>query len=193
MNPITDNAAPPEGVGAPPPFAEAPATTGHPGGEFLSFRLGDEEYGIDILKVQEIRSYSHPTRIANAPAYLKGVVNLRGVIVPIIDLRLKLNLSSAAYDQFTVVIVLSVAQRVVGVVVDAVQDVLRLDPSQIREAPDFNSAVDEAFVLGIGTLAAPEASSDAGQASVAARMLILVDIERLVAASDVGLVLSDVH
>ena len=107
------------------------------GGEFLTFRLGAEEYGIDILRVQEIRSYEQPTRIANAPAFIKGVVNLRGVIVPIIDLRLKLNCDTAEYNTFTVVVVLNVRGRVVGAVVDSVSDVLALTPAQIRTAVRF--------------------------------------------------------
>ena len=94
--------------------------------EFLAFKLGNEEYGIDILRVQEIRSYEKPTRIANAPEFIKGVVNLRGVIVPIIDMRLKLKLEQAHYDHFTVVIVLNIGQRVMGMVVDAVSDVITL-------------------------------------------------------------------
>ncbi len=103
--------------------------------EFVTFRLGTEEYGIDILRVQEIRSYEEPTRIANAPAFIKGVINLRGVIVPIIDLRLKFALDSAEYNTSTVVIVLNVAARTVGVVVDAVSDVLELAAPARRPAP----------------------------------------------------------
>jgi purine-binding chemotaxis protein CheW len=111
-------------------------------GEFLTFRLGAEEYGIDILRVQEIRSYEPPTRIANAPSFIKGVVNLRGVIVPIIDLRLKLNCDTAEYNDFTVVIVLNVRGRVVGAVVDSVSDVLELSHEQIKPAPELSSSVD---------------------------------------------------
>jgi purine-binding chemotaxis protein CheW len=144
------------------------------GGEFLTFRLGAEEYGIDILKVQEIRSYEPPTRIANAPAFIKGVVNLRGVIVPIVDLRLKLGCDTADYNTFTVVIVLNVKGRVVGAVVDSVSDVLALDNDSIKAAPEIQSAVDMGFITGIG--------------SVADRMLILLDIEGLMASQDMGLV-----
>jgi len=158
----------------------------HTGGEFLSFRLGAEEYGIEILKVQEIRSYTQPTRIANAPAYIKGVVNLRGVIVPIVDLRLKLALEHAEYNEFTVVIVLSVAHRVVGIVVDSVRDVLRLEPGQIRPAPEFNNAVDAGVIVGIGTLK-EGGQRGAEEAASEDRMLILLNIERLIAASDIGL------
>lgn len=141
--------------------------------EYLTFRLGEEEYGIDILKVQEIRGYEQPTRIANAPSFVKGVVNLRGVIVPIVDLRLKFQLGSAEYNDFTVVIILNLGARVVGVVVDSVSDVMELSPEQIRPAPDVGSAVDSAFITGLGTL------ND--------RMLILVEIERLMAAADMAL------
>ncbi len=144
------------------------------GGEFLTFRLGAEEYGIDILKVQEIRSYEPPTRIANAPPFIKGVVNLRGVIVPIVDLRLKLGCPSADYNDFTVVIVLNVKGRVVGAVVDSVSDVLALDSEAIRAAPEMNSQVDMGFITGIG--------------SVDKRMLILLDIEGLMASHEMGLV-----
>jgi purine-binding chemotaxis protein CheW len=144
------------------------------GREFLTFRLGAEEYGIDILKVQEIRGYDAVTQIANAPAFIKGVTNLRGIIVPIIDLRLKFNLGRADYDQFTVVIILNLSGRVVGIVVDSVSDVLSLASEHIRPAPAFGSAVDTYYVTGIGALDS--------------RMLILVDIERLMSSADMGLV-----
>ena len=142
--------------------------------EFLSFRLGAEEYGIDILKVQEIRSYEQPTRIANAPSFIKGVVNLRGVIVPIVDLRLKLACETAEYNSFTVVIVLNVRGRVVGAVVDSVSDVLELGAGTIKPAPEMSTAVDTSFITGIG--------------SVNDRMLILMDIEGLMSSSDMGLI-----
>jgi purine-binding chemotaxis protein CheW len=142
--------------------------------EFLAFKLGAEEYGIDILRVQEIRSYEEPTRIANAPSFIKGVVNLRGVIVPIVDMRLKFNLEQAHYDSFTVVIVLNIGKRVVGMVVDAVSDVITLTQEQLRPVPSFNSAIASDHLLGIGALDQ--------------RMLILVDIEKLMADADMGLV-----
>jgi len=142
--------------------------------EFLAFKLGAEEYGIDILRVQEIRSYEEPTRIANAPAFIKGVVNLRGVIVPIVDMRLKFNLESASYDSFTVVIVLNIGHRVVGMVVDAVSDVITLTPEQLRPVPEFTSAIATDHLLAIG--------------SIDQRMLILVDIEKLMTSPDMGLV-----
>ena len=144
------------------------------GGEFLTFRLGAEEYGIDILKVQEIRSYEAPTRIANAPSFIKGVVNLRGVIVPIVDLRLKLGCDSNDYNSFTVVIVLNVRGRVVGAVVDSVSDVLELSRESIKPAPEMASAVDTSFITGIS--------------SVNERMLILMDIEGLMASAEMGLI-----
>jgi purine-binding chemotaxis protein CheW len=144
------------------------------GAEFLSFRLGSEEYGIDILKVQEIRGYDAVTRIANTPEFLKGVINLRGTIVPIIDLRIKFGLGSPVYDEFTVVIILNVASRIVGVVVDSVSDVLTLTDEQMRPAPEFSAAFDTQYVIGLG--------------AIEERMLILVDIEKLISSRDMGLV-----
>ena len=152
--------------------ASAPAITAIR--EFLAFKLGAEEYGIDILRVQEIRSYEEPTHIANAPAFVKGVVNLRGVIVPIIDMRLKFNLEQANYDSFTVVIVLNIGKRVMGMVVDAVSDVITLTPEQLRPVPEFNSAIASDHLLAIG--------------AVQERMLILVDIEKLMSSAEMGLV-----
>ena len=146
-------------------------------GEYLTFRLGGEEYGIDILRVQEIRSYEPPTRIANAPAFIKGVVNLRGVIVPIVDLRLKLGCESAEYNGFTVVIVLNVRGRMVGAVVDSVSDVLELGADHIKPAPELASGIDSGFITGIGSVKNGDAE----------RMLILMDIEGLMSAADMGL------
>jgi purine-binding chemotaxis protein CheW len=147
-------------------------------GEHLSFRLGAEEYGLDILKVQEIRSYEAVTRIANAPPYIKGVLNLRGVIVPIVDLRLKLGLADAQYNALTVVIVMNVADRVIGIVVDSVSDVLALAPEQIKPAPKFGGLVDADFITGIGTARNGDQE----------RMLILTDVDRLLMGADMGLV-----
>ncbi len=115
--------------------------------EYLTFRLDQEEYGIDILKVQEIRGYEQPTRIANAPAFIKGVVNLRGTIVPIVDMRLKFNCARADYNSFTVVIILNLRDRVVGIVVDSVSDVMELSAENIRSAPDVESAIDNGCIL----------------------------------------------
>jgi purine-binding chemotaxis protein CheW len=152
----------------------AAKSNGHAGpNEFLTFTLGGEEYGIEILKVQEIRGYEKPTTIANAPPFIKGVINLRGTIVPIVDMRVKFNLGSAAYNAFTVVIILNVAGRVVGIVVDSVSDVITLAPEQLRPAPEFSSDLETAYILGLGTL---------GE-----RMLILMDIERLMGSREMGL------
>jgi purine-binding chemotaxis protein CheW len=141
--------------------------------EYLTFRLGEEEYGIDILKVQEIRGYEQPTRIANAPSFIKGVVNLRGVIVPIIDMRLKFGLGSAEYNDFTVVIILNLGARVVGMVVDSVSDVMELSPEQIRDTPEIDSVVDSSYITGLGTLNG--------------RMLILIAIEKLMGTAEMAL------
>ena len=138
------------------------------------FKLGEEEYGIDIQKVQELRGYDAVTRIANAPDYIKGVVNLRGIIVPIIDMRIKFKLGDPTYDQFTVVIVLNIGGRVVGMVVDSVSDVITLTGEQIKPAPEMGSVLDADYLIGLGTLDE--------------RMLILVDIDRLMSSDEMGLV-----
>jgi purine-binding chemotaxis protein CheW len=148
----------------------------HAGGEFLTFRLGAEEYGIDILRVQEIRSYEPPTRIANAPAHIKGVVNLRGVIVPIVDLRLMLGCANAEFNQLTVVVVLNVAGSVVGAVVDSVSDVMELAAQAIQSAPAISPANQADHITGIGTIKTEQGT----------RMLILLDIEGLMASSGVA-------
>jgi len=142
--------------------------------EFLTFTLGEEEYGIDILRVKEIRGCDAVTRIANAPDYIKGVINLRGTIVPIVDMRIRFNLGKAEYNQFTVVIILNVAGRVVGMVVDSVSDVITLGPEQVKPAPEFGAALDTQYIIGLGT--AEE------------RMLILVDIEKLMTGQEMNLV-----
>ncbi|MEF7613341.1 chemotaxis protein CheW [Aquincola sp. MAHUQ-54] len=145
--------------------------------EVLSFKLGAEEYGIDILKVQEIRGYEPPTRIAHAPAFFKGVVNLRGVIVPIIDLRARFGLDNVEIDAFTVVIILNIAGRTVGIVVDAVSDVLEMPPERIQPAPEFNALIDASYIHGLGSVTMGDTE----------RMLILMDIERLMSSADMGL------
>ena len=147
---------------------------GGAGREFLTFLLGDAEYGIDILKVQEIRGYESATPIANAPAFIKGVINLRGNIVPIIDLRIKFNLGSVEYNALTVVIILNVSDRVIGVVVDGVSDVLSLKPAEIKPPPEFGAAFNTEYLIGLGT---------GGE-----RMLILVDIEKLMTSRELGLI-----
>ncbi|MBW8828800.1 MAG: chemotaxis protein CheW [Burkholderiales bacterium] len=162
-------------IGSPPVHA--------PPRECLTFRLGAEEYGIDILRVQEIRGYEPPTRIADAPAFVKGVLNLRGVIVPIVDLRLKFGFENAGFDAITVTVVLNVAGRTVGAVVDSVSDVIQLNSDQIKPAPEFNTAVDASYITGIGALKQGEVD----------RMLILVDIEQLMTSADMGLLRANLH
>ena len=151
--------------------------------EYLSFKLGLEEYGIDILKVQEIRGYEQPTRIANAPHFIKGVVNLRGVIVPIVDMRLRFGLPDVKYDAFTVVIILNVAHRTVGMVVDSVSDVLELPAGQIKPAPEFNGAIESTYITGLGTIKHGDDE----------RMLILMDIEQMMTSPDMGLMDAVLH
>ena len=142
--------------------------------EFLTFTLGKEEYGIDILKVQEIRGYDSVTTIANSPEFIKGVINLRGIIVPIVDMRIKFHLGNIEYNEFTVVIILNIENRVVGMVVDGVSDVITLTEAQIKPAPAFGAAFDTEYLTGLGT--------------IDQRMLILVDIEKLMTSSDMELV-----
>ncbi len=144
---------------------------------YLSFRLGREEYGIDILKVQEIRSYAEPTRMAGAPAFIRGVINLRGDIVPVVDLRLRFGLAEARQDGSTVVIVLNVARRVIGIVVDAVSEVIELHAGQLRPAPAFAANLDTDFIEGLAAIPA-----DGGE-----RLLIVTDIERLMLSPSMGL------
>lgn len=149
-------------------------SVGVTGREYLTFTLGDEEYGIDILMVQEIRGYETVTKIANLPDFIKGVINLRGVIVPVIDMRIKFQLDNVIYNPFTVVIVLNVCGRVIGMVVDGVSDVIALTPEQIHATPEFGSSLDTQYLIGLGT--------------VDERMIILVDIERLMASKDMELI-----
>ncbi|MDP1979173.1 MULTISPECIES: chemotaxis protein CheW [Undibacterium] len=141
--------------------------------EVLSFTLGDEEYGTDLQKVQEIRGYDAVTQIANMPDHFKGVINLRGVIVPIVDMRIQLNLGTPTYDQFTVVIILNFGARIIGMVVDSVSDVITLTPDQIKPAPAMGTNISCDYLIGLGT--------------VNERMLILVDIARLMSQVDIGL------
>lgn len=152
------------------------ATTVSPaaGGEFLTFALGGEEYGIDILRVQEIRGYELATVMPNAPAFIKGVVNLRGTIVPIVDMRIKFDFPEVQYTASTVVIVVNVASRVIGLVVDRVSDVVALSPEQVKPAPDFTAHFGSRYILGLG--------------AVEEHMLILLDIEQLISSSDMGLI-----
>ena len=148
-------------------------STTEPVQEFLTFTLGNEEYAIDILRVQEISGYDQVTAIANSPPFIKGVINLRGSIVPIVDLRIKFNLPSVTYDQFTVVIILNVLNRIVGIVVDSVSDVLALMPNEIKPAPEFGGSFDTQYLMGLAT--------------VEERMLILVNIEQLMSSQEMAL------
>jgi len=152
---------------------EQPDGADAPVGEYLTFTLGGEEYGIDILKVQEIRGYDAVTKIANAPDFIKGVINLRGAIVPIVDLRIKFSLGRVEYNEFTVVIILHVNQRVVGIVVDGVSDVITLQDGQINPVPDLVAGIDTRYLVGLGC--------------IDQRMLILVDIERLMTSREMQL------
>ena len=149
-------------------------TTGSGSRELLTFTLGKEEYGIDILKVQEIRGYDAVTTIANSPEFIKGVINLRGIIVPIIDMRIKFSLGNVTYNELTVVIILNVAKRVMGIVVDGVSDVIALTPDQIKSAPEFSASLDMQYITGVGT--------------VDHRMIIVMDIEKLMTSRDMDLV-----
>jgi purine-binding chemotaxis protein CheW len=145
----------------------APKTRATMPNEYLAFTLGAEEYGVDIQKVQEIRGYDRVTRIASAPAHVKGIVNLRGMIVPIIDMRIKLGLGEPTYNQFTVVIILTIGDSIKGMVVDSVSDVTTLTPEQIKPAPEMGGA-GNSHVLGLATI------DD--------RMLILVDLDTMMAS-----------
>ena len=144
------------------------------GGQYLTLRLGGEEYAIDILRVQEIRSYEEPTRMVNAPSFIKGVINLRGVIVPIVDVRIKLKIDTVNYDEFTVVIILNIRGTVLGAVVDAVSDVVTLTTQSIKSAPQFETSIDSRFITGL--------------AHLGERMLIVMNMDALMSNSEMGLV-----
>lgn len=148
-------------------------------GEYLTFVLGNEQYGIEILKVQEIRGYDAVTQIANMPAFIKGVVNLRGKIVPIVDLRIKFNLGKVEYNEFTVVIILNLSGRIVGIVVDGVSDVRELSEEHLREVPALVTRIDTKYIVGLAT--------------IEQEMLILVDIERLMTSDEMELMEGVVH
>jgi purine-binding chemotaxis protein CheW len=148
-------------------------------GQYLTLRLGREEYAIDILRVQEIRSYEEPTRMVNAPSFIKGVVNLRGVIVPIIDLRMKLQLDKVEYNDFTVVIILNVRGTVIGAVVDSVSDVVTLGVDMLKPAPQFDTTMDTRFITGL--------------ANVGERMLIVMNMEALMSNAEMGMLDATTH
>lgn len=150
-----------------------------PTSEYLTFVLGKESYGIEILKVQEIRGYDQVTKIANTPDFIKGVINLRGRIVPIVDLRIKFHIGQVEYNELTVVIILNLDGRIVGIVVDGVSDVMGLKSSQIRNVPDIVALIDTKYVTGL--------------ASVEDKMFILVNIEQLMNSPEMGLVEHVIH
>jgi purine-binding chemotaxis protein CheW len=150
------------------------ATTREATREVLVFVLGGEEYCVDILKVQEIRGYEKVTPIPSAPAYLKGVVNLRGAIVPVIDLRVKFGMAEPRYDSFTVVVILRLAGRVVGIVVDGVSDVVQLAASDVKAAPQLGAMVDSSFLAGLATQNE--------------RMILLLDIEKFLSSGEMNLI-----
>ncbi len=139
--------------------------------QYLTFNLADEYYGVDILKVQEIKGYTTVTRIPNTPDYLKGVLNLRGTIVPIVDLRMKFGMGTTDPTPFTVMVVVNVRNRIMGFMVDAVSDVLDLNARNIQPPPELGSAVDITFVAGIGN------AND--------RLVTLLDIDRVLTEDEV--------
>jgi purine-binding chemotaxis protein CheW len=140
------------------------------GGQYLTFTLGKEEYGVEILKVQEIRGYSPVTPIPNTPSYIRGVMNLRGTIIPVVDLRTKLSMVEAVYNQFTVIIVVMVGTKIVGLIVDSVSDVLNISTSDIQATPDFGAEVDARFIQGL--------------AKAEKKLVALLDIDKVVRGED---------
>ncbi len=140
------------------------------GSQFLTFQLGDELYGVDILRVQEIKGYTTVTKIPNTPPHIKGVLNLRGTIVPIIELRTKFGMPTIEYTLFTVIVVVVIQEKIMGLVVDAVSDVLNIDKKDIQPPPQFGAKVDVSFLNGIGK------SGD--------KLVALLDMDRLLSDSD---------
>jgi purine-binding chemotaxis protein CheW len=140
--------------------------------QYLTFTLGDEHYGIEILKVQEIKGHSGITPIPNTPPYLKGIMNLRGTVIPVVDLRTRFSLDAQEYTKFTVIIVVTVGQKIVGLVVDAVSDVLDIPHAQVRPAPDLGARTDTRFISGL--------------ANVGEKLVVLLDIERLLSENDMA-------
>ena len=141
--------------------------------EYLAFSLGGEEYAVNILQVQEIRAYERVTRIANMPAFIKGVMNLRGAVVPVVDLRVRFNVGAAEYGPSTIVIVINIGPRTIGMVVDGVSDVVILKPSDVRPAPQIAGVLSAEFLEGVAILDK--------------RMLIIVDINGLMSSKEMGL------
>lgn len=153
---------------------------GGDGQQYLTFMLAGEEYGVDILRVQEIKGWDHVTKIPNTPEYIRGVINLRGTIVPIIDLRLRFSLEHLEYGATTVVIVVNVLssennkERIMGIVVDAVSDVYNIDNADLKDAPDFGTAVDTNFLKGLTT--------------VNEKMVILLDIDHMCNSAELKII-----
>jgi len=139
------------------------------GDQYLTFALGEEQYGVEILRVQEIKGYTGVTRIPNTPNYVKGVLNLRGTIVPIVDLRMKFGMEQQEYDKKTVIIVVEVKGRIMGIIVDAVSDVMNIAAKDIQPAPEFGSMVDVGFINGIG--------------SYGEKLVAFLDIDRVLSVS----------
>lgn len=150
--------------------------------EFLTFELGKEEYAVEILRVQEIRGWENPDPLPNVPSYIKGVVDLRGTIVPIIDLREKFHLK-VSYNVTTVVVVVHVltkqGERIMGLVVDSVSDVQQFDVSNLQPAPDISASIDSQFILGLTTVFEQQAASSDPGAKRKGRMVIVIDIDKL--------------
>ena len=140
--------------------------------QYLTFTLGAEEYGIEILKVQEIKGYSAITHIPNAPPHVKGVMNLRGTVIPVVDLRRKFSMEMVEFNKFSVIIVVMVGEKVAGLVVDAVSDVLDIDSASVRPAPDFGSGADTRFIRGV--------------ASMGEKLVVLLDVDRLVTEEELA-------
>lgn len=140
--------------------------------QFLTFALGQEEYGVEILKIQEIKGFSAITPLPNAPAYIKGVLNLRGTIVPIVDLRKKFGMPEEAYTKFTVIVVVQVQGKIMGFIVDAVSDVLTVTGADIQPTPDLHGQVDTTFLNGL--------------AKTGEKLVILLDIEKVLTAGEIG-------
>jgi len=142
--------------------------------QFLTFVLATEEYGVDILRVREIKGWDSVTPIPNTPAYIKGVINLRGTIVPIVDLRQRFGMEDVEYGPMTVVIVLKIEcadrDRIMGIVVDAVSDVYDVPKEEMKDAPDFGNVVDTEFIHGLAT--------------VEEKMIIILDIDHLLSGDE---------
>lgn len=153
--------------------AHAPAAEPHAfaadGSQYLTFRLADEEYGLEILRVQEIKGYSKVTPLPNTPPEVRGVMNLRGAVVPILDLRTRFGLAGAEYTRFTVIIVVTVGAKIVGLVVDAVSDVLNVAASEVVPTPDLGAGVDTSYMTGM--------------ARTGDRLITLLNVNRLVGLS----------